>query len=225
MDINLSNYKESTLNYKLFKEFYNDYNVYKKKYKDYILKKREDINQDKFKNDTKNLMINLYIYIDFLDDIYLINKKIITYITKINIFLDEFNRKELCRYLKKIFISIEITIFPINKNRDEIEFKLETLIYIRDTTKYLDIVKKNFELYQHNYNLLKKERNFIGIINEIRLLTKNYKCIYEKYINLCDYFSNVDKNIFFEIDPLIKKHKQSFILLLEDHTTILKKYC
>ena len=249
MDINLLNYKESSLNYKLFKEFYSDF---KKKYKDYIFKKNDDINEEKFKSDTKILLINikkiidLYHYIDFLDeefseesednfnnDIYSENKKIVKYITEISSFLSEFDRQETCKYLKKLFISVESYILTSNKNRDEIQnleltvFKLKTLIYIKNTTKYLDMVKKNFEIYQNNYEMFEKQGNFLGIVNEIRLLGTNYKCIYEKYIDLNEYFLYpiFMKHIFTDMDPLIQKLKQTFVLLLEEHTVFLKKYC
>lgn len=238
MDINLLNYKDNNINYKLFKEFFYKY---KKKYRDFIYKKSDEINEDKFKNDTNFLtyyikkIVDFYFYLDLYDsddsenndesDL-MINNKIITYVDKINYSLEEFNRDELCKYIKKIIVSIESNIFSSSSEIENLEItviRLKSLINIKNTTKYLDMVRKNFEIYKNNYNACKKDRNFLGIINEIRLLASNYQCIYEKYQIFKNSFSIND--IFKDIEPLINKVCDLFIVLLKEHTTFLKKYC
>ena len=247
MDIKEINYNESSSNYKLFKEIFYEY---KKKYKDYIFQKTDDISIENFYEDTKLMITNVrkivdfYFYIisldeelsddenNFVNEIKLINENLIINITKINFFLEEFNRDEISKYLKKIFLVIEKNIIYSIKNINKIEnlefnmFRLKTLIYLKNTTKYLDLVKKNYELHINNYYFFNQEGDFLGISNEIRLISLNYKCVYEKYNSLCEYFSHSPvKGVFDEIETLINKVKETFVNLLKDHSVTLKKYC
>ena len=236
------------IKYNIFKEKFNSYKI---KYKNYIILKKGLNNREDFKKDTlffinnlKNL-INYSINFDMdedemdedeMDDEYEMNNddeddffnlKFITNINKVERLINNDENNELLIVLEKIIYYLDNILKKKNSNEiiylEKSIYKLQILLYIKNITKYLDIVKKNFNLYCINYNFYKNDRDFVNLVKYISLLAENYKCIYSKYHDFCDYFSN-NYYKFNQIRSLVNKIKQSFILILKDHTNILKKY-
>ena len=74
------------------------------------------------------------------------NRKNFTYyLNKLDVLLEKNNKEELLSYLKEIVPFIDKSIFSKSDTINDLEntiFRFEFLIYIKETTKYIDILKK-----------------------------------------------------------------------------------